>query len=668
MFLSRYYNLLASLCLLGVLLCQCETPTAPRTSGSDADTLLYLNHADSAHYVGMTTCRLCHQDIYNTFVQTGMGQSFSLATTAKTAADFQTPHVYDAFSDFHYAAALRGDSMYITEYRLAGKDTLHLRREQVNYIIGSGQHTNSHMRSENGYLTQMPMTFYTQKKRWDLPPGFENGVNTRFSRKIGLECMSCHNGYPAFVMGSENKYTAVPTGIDCERCHGPGSIHVAQRKTGSRIDTANATDYSIVNPSKLPVDAQFDICQRCHLQGNAVLKPGKSFYDFKPGMRLSDFMTVFLPKYKNADDEFIMASHADRLKQSACFIRSLEKAGKADPLKPYKGALTCVTCHNPHVSVRQTNKHVFNEACRKCHTSVQDQTLAKTDCKRFSAKMPDCVNCHMPASGSTDIPHVSVHDHYIRRPVSPAQKNVLKTFLGLFAINEKQPDYLTRAQAYINQYEKFDPNAAYLDSALVLLQKENNATKTAAATIQLFFIRQDYNAVMSVVKQLGETLCLEKLFIKKTYDNGDAWTCYRVGESYTGTGNAQAAEPWLRQAVKLAPYNLEFRNKYASNMAAGGNLNAAAKEFEFILKENKSFVPAYSNLGFIRLRQNRAAEAIRLYKAGELLDPDNEALLLNLAGYYLFMNDKANAKNYLKKIVRKNPTNNQAAGILKQLN
>jgi hypothetical protein len=48
-----------------------------------------------------------------------------------------------------------------------------------------------------------------------------------------------------------------------------------------------------VNPGKLPIDLQFDVCQRCHLQGNTVLKEGKSFLDFKPGMRLSDHMTLF---------------------------------------------------------------------------------------------------------------------------------------------------------------------------------------------------------------------------------------------------------------------------------------------------------------------------------------------------------------------------------------
>jgi len=32
-------------------------------------------------------------------------------------------------------------------------------------------------------------------------PGFEGGANFRFSRYLALECISCHNGLPALVMG-----------------------------------------------------------------------------------------------------------------------------------------------------------------------------------------------------------------------------------------------------------------------------------------------------------------------------------------------------------------------------------------------------------------------------------------------------------------------------------
>ncbi|HXU27242.1 MAG TPA: hypothetical protein VN698_08415 [Bacteroidia bacterium] len=166
------------------------------------DTLVYLNHADTAKYVGINTCRLCHQSIYNTFIETGMGKSFAGATKQKSAGDYKHSVIYDEFSDFYYKSFWgKNDSLYFLEFRLQGKDTIYKRIERADYIIGSGHHTNSHMQNINGHFNQMPMTFYTQKKEWHLPPGFENGVNTRFTRKIGLECMSCHNALPDFVMG-----------------------------------------------------------------------------------------------------------------------------------------------------------------------------------------------------------------------------------------------------------------------------------------------------------------------------------------------------------------------------------------------------------------------------------------------------------------------------------
>ena len=75
---------------------------------------------------------------------------------------------------------------------------------------------------------------------------------------------------------------------------------------GELVDTSKYIDYSIVNPGKLPIDKQFQLCMRCHLQGNAVLADGKSFYDFKPGMDLKDVMTVFTARYED-DESFIMA-------------------------------------------------------------------------------------------------------------------------------------------------------------------------------------------------------------------------------------------------------------------------------------------------------------------------------------------------------------------------
>lgn len=667
---SLKYLLFCLTIIVGVVFFSCETPEVKNTSTNiKKDTLLYLNHSDSAKYVGINTCKLCHQDIYNTYIKTGMGKSFDIASKTKSSADYHNSVIYDKIGDFYYKAFWQNDSLRFLEYRLKGRDTIYKRLETVNYIVGSGQHTNSHIQSVNGYLNQMPMTFYTQKKKWDLPPGFEDGHNSRFMRKIGLECMSCHNNYPEFVLGSENKFTAVPEGINCERCHGPGSMHVEQRQTGSRIDTSKYIDYSIVNPAKLSIDAQFDICQRCHLQGNTVLKDEKSFYDFKPGMKLSDYMTVFLPKYKNADDEFIMASHADRLKQSACFIKSLDqtKTNSKNSLKPYKDAMTCVTCHNPHVSVRETNPNVFNDACNSCHNEAGKSTL---NCSKKGITITsNCVNCHMPKSGSIDIPHVTVHDHYIRKPLTNNDKKGIKEFIGLYAINEKNPSPITKARAYLNQYEKFENKSYYLDSALIYLKdKTDTEIKTnLEPLVQLYFIKNDFNKIANYTNKLSDQTILNTLLIKKSYSNEHAWTSYRIGETFYNLGDLQRAINYYKKAVDLAPFVLDFKNKYGSALAAKGLLPNAEKEFTEILKENPKHVSALTNLGYVKLAQGNTQEAEQLYFKALSLDPDYEALLLNIAGLYAYKKDFKQAEMYLTKILKRNPNNLKAKQALTQI-
>jgi tetratricopeptide (TPR) repeat protein len=702
--MSRRIIILFSVIILVFITLRCKEPSGAKSDRpkKDSVSLVYLNHSDSARYVGIQTCKLCHQDIYNSFIKTGMGKSFDLATKEKSAADYTHATLYDKFSAFHYKAFWQKDSLFFMEYRLEGNDTTFKRVEQVNFIVGSGQHTNSHIQSVNGYFNQMPMTFYTQKKKWDLPPGFEEGNNTHFTRKIGLECMSCHNSYPDFVLGSENKFNSVPLGINCERCHGPGSIHVAQRSTGEKIDTAKYIDYSIVNPAKLSIERQFDICQRCHLQGNAILKEGKSFYDFKPGLKLSDYMSVFLPRYGGADDEFIMASHADRLKQSQCFIKSLEKSKGSNSLKPYQNAMTCVTCHNPHVSVRETNKQAFNQACNNCHQPKGKSNLLCTEksvvkylkekfehpntqnsqlnspnadegmalsASRSALPHPDCVKCHMPSSGSTDIPHVSVHDHYIRKPISKKEKEKIKRFIGLYAINETHPDPITVARAYISQYDKFEQKPEYLDSAKKYLSDRNkdDLLKNFNALIHLNFSKSDFSQILKYVSIAGEEDLYTSILTKKSYDNLHAWTAYRIAEAFQNSGNPQRSLRWYQRAVELAPFNLDFRNKLGSVYISLSKINEAKKEFEFMLKENPKAISAYTNLGYLELAQNNVKRAADLYNKGMQLNPDYEPLLLNLAGLSIYNHDYKKAISIIERVLKKNPSNVKAKMILSQL-
>lgn len=668
--LSQKIVAFISLLTLILFLTYCGDTAQKSADTKSESEQVYLNHSDTARYVGMSQCKLCHQDIYNSYIETGMGKSFDHASKQKSAAKYSEHTViYDKFKDFYYHPFWKKDSLFIMEFRLQGKDTVYKRIEKVDYIVGSGHHTNSHITSSNGYLHQMPMTFYTQKQKWDFPPGFENGFNTRFSRKIGLECMSCHNSLPDFVEGSENKFNALPEGVNCERCHGPGSIHVQQRSTGTKIDTSKYIDYSIVNPAKLPIDRQFDVCQRCHLQGNTVLKEGKSFFDFKPGMKLSDYMTTFLPRYKNADNEFIMASHADRLKQSKCFIKSFNPETDKKSLKPYKNSLTCVTCHNPHLSVKVTGKEIFNTACKNCHSSSTKNNLC-SEKEEVRAKVNDnCVSCHMPNSGSIDIPHVSVHDHYIRKPMKKEDIQKVKEFIGLYAINEKNPDNYIKAKAYIQQYDKFEYKVEYLDSAQFYLsdKTKEDVIRNFELLVHLNFIKMDYKKIVFYLNQIGDIDKLKKPLNKKSWDNANAWTAYRIGEAYYILGDIPSAYTFYKKACDLSAYNPEFRNKLGASLLAMKRVPEAMTVLNDVVNESPKFVQAINNLGYANLVSGNVLKAEELYSKALALDPDYESLLMNVAGLKIYQKKYKEAEVVLKSVLKKNPENEQAKIVLIQL-
>ncbi len=612
-------------------------------SKEESKTKTFRNLGNDAHYVGMEACKSCHPDIYETFQHTGMGLSFDSATTEKSSATFgKHALIHDEESGLYYQARIVDKNLYIDQFQLSGNDTLHKRTEKVSYVVGSGQHTNSHLLQINGYLYQMPMTFYTQKKKWDLPPGFEQGSNSRFNRTIGAECITCHNAYPTPDPAADNRYLSIPQGIDCERCHGPGSLHVEEKKQGKLINTAKEADYSIVNPKRLPFKLQMSICQRCHLQGNAVLKPGKSFFDFKPGMMLSDVLTVFMPRYGSDDASFIMASHPDRLAMSKCFKQS-------------NGQLTCISCHNPHQSVTVTGKNKFNETCVSCHPGNKALPTCKLSAQAQLKNKDGCVGCHMPASHTVDIPHVNIHDHYIKKPEQVKLEK--RAVVGIAPVNEINPDALTKTIAWLQYYERFENRKAYLDSARSHLTgiKPQQKQEQFRAQVHLAFLERN---TPELVKMAGSA---------SPETETDAWTAYRLGEACFQGGNSALALSWLKRAVNLKPRNLDFQNKYASCLIQNGQVAEAIAIFQELLRLQPKYSPAKVNLGFYALSQGDVLTAERLYREALKEDPLYEEALLNQIGLLLYKGQRLEAKKELKSFLKRFPQHLQAQQLLNSL-
>ncbi len=601
----------------------------------------YLNLNDSVKYVGIQSCISCHKDVYETFIHTGMGQSFEVASPEKSAAIFgEQALIYDKHKDFYYKPFWKDDSMMIMEFRLDGKDTVHKRIEHVSYIIGSGQHTNSHIINIEGYLYQAPITYYTQRGVWDFAPGFEGIYNSRFSRPIGLECMTCHNGLPEYVKGSVNKYSDIKVGIDCERCHGPGELHVKATLAGDIVDTTKHIDYTIIKPTDLPLSLQISICQRCHLQGIAILQPNKSFEDFRPGMQLSDILNTFLPRHEGKEDKFIMASHMERLTMSQCYIRSKK--------------LSCTNCHMPHKSVTIVNKGVYNNVCRECHGNDQCSVLEEL---RLDKKN-NCIECHMPKSGSIDIPHIAVTDHYIRKPFTVNIEKKERRYLGLVCLTDNNPEPKTVIKAYLALYEKFGSGRYALDSAAHYLSKhmkKGNVKMYYEEVIHYLFLKKDFDALIAFITENNIDM------VK------DAWTYYRIGEAFHLNERYETALKYFKKAVEANPYNLDFQNKLGTTYMQLQDIDRAKKIFEYIINENPKHVAALSNIGFIYLNLNKPDKAAYFYDRALSLDPDYEAAIFNKIGLHIYRKEYNIAMEILREMIRKDPENKKAQIIMKQL-
>ncbi|WP_417603087.1 tetratricopeptide repeat protein [Owenweeksia hongkongensis] len=646
------WGILLTIAVSVFLLSRCDNSSVKNEPENTQVT--YLNHNDTVKYVGIETCKQCHYSIYETFVQTGMGSSFGHADTSKSIADIDGESLLrDLHKNLNYHPHWVKDSLVLTEFRLSGSDTTYKRNETIDYVVGSGQHTNSHMIYRNNYLFQAPFTWYAQKGMLDLPPGFEDGRNTRFKRLIGLECTSCHNAMPTgFEKGSINKYAKVPSAIDCERCHGPGEIHVKRMMAGEFVDTANEIDYSIVNIKKLPVDLQFEACQRCHLQGNAVVAEGKSFFDFKPGMKLNTVMDVYLPRYSNAEDEFIMASHIDRFKQSECFIHS-------------DNQFNCTTCHNPHISVKHTNISNFNATCANCHKGAPKHECTE-EISALQAAEFNCVSCHMPQSGSTDIPHVSVHDHKIKVPQKKVDTSGIKEFLGLVAINNPKPTDRSKALGYLQQYERFDAKPYYLDSARFFLNRMGAQEENPSLWVTYYFLKNYYSDIQNLVNKVGVNAMLARLNTM-SYDNADAWTAYRIGESFRESGQETSLK-FYSKAIELAPYVPDFMNKKATALAGVGRLDEAVTLFKKLLKEQPKHAEALNNLGYTYLQMGNITLAGLNFDKALAVDPDYLQAWLNKASLLIMQEYFAEAKKALKEVLRLNPNHERALQAMAYLN
>ncbi len=666
-----------------------EKPAAIRAP-IPPEALAFLNLAPEVAYIGDEECAVCHSEIYRTFKQTGMGRSFYRPTPENVIEDYaRNNEVYDPRSQLRYQMYRRDNDFYQLEYRLnENGEVIHGHGRKVDYIIGSGNSTRSYITSENGFLFEMPVTWYSEKKLWDLSPGY-HARNLRFSRPIVQECMNCHNSYADYVEYSENRYTEVPLGIGCERCHGPGALHAAKRyATKGRAGLKKQLDSTIVNPARLPLDLQIDVCRQCHLQGDmTVLKEERKDTDFRPGMRLRDVKSVFIRDQVEAGD-FRIASHGARISLSACFTES-------------GGRLVCTYCHNPHQPVQTLPRTFFNAKCQECHSLT---SLPHANRQADHRDGSDCVLCHMRQGATADVLHVNFTDHWIRKEIQQLSQSETDSLLrpddahpvvlrDFFAEKDTTAD-LRLGIAYVRYFEAKHGAPEYLHRALPLLetglrQHPNHQNGLYHLGIAYMHLDRPAEAQAQFKKiialnpknalahfQLGEALQqLGKLEeAASSYRKSlrifpdDARACNNLGNVYTALGKLDDAVAAYQQALKIQPsYAAAYNNIGDLCFYRQNDAETARKYFEKALRLDPNFVTAMHNLGNVNLKTGNEEAALNLYQQILTIDSRFAAAYGNLAVIYQRRGQRQEAIRCLQQVLDIDPRDTRAQTMLRQL-
>jgi len=334
--------------------------------------------AFSAHYIGSQACEKCHEQIYRRWKKTPM---------ANVVRDLRA-----------FPNAIAGN--------LAGNTVSKFSVDQVAFIYGSLW--------KQRYFTKVGDDYFPLPVQWNFATHAWLPYNVpakgdwwtayyppdNIHRPTGPLCDGCHS-----VNYDIHTKQVSEWNVGCERCHGPGSEHIAHPSRAN-----------ILNPAHMDSVAANDTCVQCHSQGRPTTLPieGK-YYDwpvgYHVGQRLQDFWKLEDCTLGQTDFYYFpdCAAHKNRM-QGNDFAQSVM----------YRRGITCFSCHDVHGTGNYAQlRKPAEQICLDCHGPLSPNgphtaTLEQHTHHKAASTGSQCVACHMPKIESEGVPQTLVHAHTFR--------------------------------------------------------------------------------------------------------------------------------------------------------------------------------------------------------------------------------------------------------------
>jgi nitrate/TMAO reductase-like tetraheme cytochrome c subunit len=334
-------------------------------------------------YAGSNTCRKCHQQVYDSYVQTAHYNTSTHSLPDEVHGAFEKGKNVFKFNDSTEVVMENIEGRFYQSYFRNGEK---LFSHPFDIVVGSGRKAQTYLYyNDKKKISQLPISYFMTEHAWANSPGFP-ASDAKFDRNVPSYCLGCHSSYVSVnqtykgvVMQEEFEKGKMIYGIDCERCHGPAAAHV-EYFTNRPQAKENKFMTSIHGLNRVQKN---DLCALCHSGFKDVLQ---SLFTFKPGDRLDDF---YVPDFGRVDtaNMDVHGNQTQLMMASKCFQLSNE--------------LTCTSCHNVHVNERD-NLLGFSQRCMNCHKQVAHSFTAKNE-RLENAIKNNCIDCHMPLKPSSAI-------------------------------------------------------------------------------------------------------------------------------------------------------------------------------------------------------------------------------------------------------------------------
>jgi hypothetical protein len=263
-------------------------------------------------YVGSATCAECHEELYAVFTQSGHPWKLN------PVVDGQPP-------DYPFTNVSEPPEGYTWD--------------EISYVIG-GYNWKARFINQDGFIITGDADATTQFNLFNDELKLGNDwVAYHAGEEKPYDCGSCHttgyspegnqDGLPGLIG------TWAEPGVQCEECHGPGSLHANHPMAFG-----------------MEVDRDAEACGDCHFRG---------------AVESVDASGGFI-KHHEQYEELFQSKHI---------------------------TIDCVICHDPHagvVQLREFGAPTTRTNCENCHF---EQALNKVN-EQHARFALDCIDCHMP--------------------------------------------------------------------------------------------------------------------------------------------------------------------------------------------------------------------------------------------------------------------------------